>query len=256
MALSKIELGSIVALGTSIIAGAFIFGQVFSKVEVLESRLAQYERQSLPAIKKEIDTKREELLADIKKERKNLLEDLSKSGEVPIGSVFPFIGKESNIPKGYLLLNGQTISKTDFPELFGLISSLIPSSLHSGGNFVQLPNLKGRFLRGWGKKIDGAITKVGEFQNSQVGGHSHDYSRITSFYGHNYSGGEMGWANVPKSGETLRQSGEGGDGSNKYRSGVRSAIEKTEPMSKKIETRPENFTILYIVKAKASNKIN
>jgi hypothetical protein len=64
----------------------------------------------------------------------------------------------------------------------------------------------------------------------------------------------MGWAGVPKSGEALRHSGEGGDGSNKYRSGVRSGIENTESMPQSLETRPENFSILYIVKAKASNK--
>ncbi|WDE07828.1 tail fiber protein [Thalassomonas viridans] len=254
MALSKIELGAIVALGTSIVTGAFVFGQLFSKVEVLESRLSQYEQQSLPAIKMEIDTKREELLASIREERVKAIEFLSKSGEIPVGSVFPYIGKESSIPGGYLLLNGQTISKSDFPELFSLISTLIPSAIDNGGSFVQLPDLRGKFLRGWGKKVDNSTTKVGDFQSSQVGGHIHSYSRITAFYGHNYSGADMGWASVPKSGEALRHSGEGGDGSNKYRSGVRAAIENTEPMSAKLETRPENFTVFYIVKAKASNK--
>ena len=255
MALSKIELGSIITLGTSIVAGAFVFGQLFSKVEVLESRLSQYEQQSLPAIKKEIDIKREEVLDIFEEKRQSIIKELSKFGEVPIGSIFPYIGKESNIPDGYLLLNGQTISKNDFPQLFASISTLIPSAIDRGGNFVQLPNLQGKFLRGWGKKYERIVTKVGDFQEPQVGSHTHRYSRITAFYGHNYSGGSMGWTGVPKSGEALRHSGEGGDGSNRYQTGVRAAIENTEPMSETLETRPENFTVLYIVKAIASNKL-
>ena len=254
MALSKIETGSIIAIVTSVVGGAFAFGQVFKTVSVLEDRLASYEQQSLPAIKKSLDTAKIELTDLIEKEKKETLTDLSKYNGVPVGTIFPYLGKESDIPKGYLLLNGQTISKSDFEELFNIISVLIPSSLDAGEKFVQLPDLKGKFLRGWGKDVDGRVSRVGDFQKASVGSHLHSYSRITAFYGNNYSGGQMGWAGVPKKGETLRHSGEGGDGSNKYRTGVRSGLDKTETMNNLLETRPENFSILYIVRSGPANK--
>lgn len=110
----------------------------------------------------------------------------------------------------------------------------------------------GRFIRGIDKNKEpvdkGGKRKVGDIQQEQVGSHTHKYSRVTAFYGHNYSGGQMGWATVPKSGEALRHSGEGGDGSNKYRAGVRTAIENTESMSSKIENRPVNVSLLYCIK--------
>lgn len=110
----------------------------------------------------------------------------------------------------------------------------------------------GRFIRGIDKSGQnqdaGGLRAAGSLQDDQTGDHGHQYSRITGFFGRNYVGDGMGWANVPKSGTATRHSGEGGDGSNKYHSGVRSAFEATEPQEAALENRPKNVALLYCKK--------
>lgn len=76
--------------------------------------------------------------------RNETLSDIS----TPIGSVLMFSGKAVNIPTGYLLANGDTIQKTEYPELVEVLSgSNVATS-------ASLPDLRGRFVVGY---VDGTV---------------------------------------------------------------------------------------------------
>jgi len=103
---------------------------------------------------------------------------------LPAGMIIPFAGEEANIPDGWLLCNGAPVSATKYPRLFLAIGS----SWGGSGMTFNLPDLRGRFLRGMdngtGRDPDatsrtasntGGNTgdKVGSVETDIYGNHSH-----------------------------------------------------------------------------------
>lgn len=68
------------------------------------------------------------------------------SNGVPPGTIIAYGGK--NVPQGYLLCDGRTVSTSDYPELYQAIETIY------GGNSsnFKLPDLRGMFLRGEGSQ--------------------------------------------------------------------------------------------------------
>lgn len=62
---------------------------------------------------------------------------------VPTGTIVPFAGNQ--IPNGWLLCNGQSVSQSTYSDLYQVLGSLYGSA--TDGNFV-LPNIKGKFIVG------------------------------------------------------------------------------------------------------------
>ena len=77
---------------------------------------------------------------------------------VPIGTVIYYLGTE--IPDGYLLTNGASVSKTDFSDLYGVIGDKFGNvdSAH-----FNLPNTHHRFLEG-----TTALSEVGTYIEAGV----------------------------------------------------------------------------------------
>jgi microcystin-dependent protein len=68
---------------------------------------------------------------------------------VPVGSIFPFAGITSKIPKGYLLCDGAEVSQSVYSGLFEVIEfSYKPSNSLQGFSTFALPDLRGRFALG------------------------------------------------------------------------------------------------------------
>jgi len=68
---------------------------------------------------------------------------------VPVGSIFPFAGITSKIPKGYLLCDGAEVSQSVYSGLFAVIEySYKPSNSLQGFGTFALPDLRGRFALG------------------------------------------------------------------------------------------------------------
>jgi hypothetical protein len=68
---------------------------------------------------------------------------------VPVGSIFPFAGITSKIPKGYLLCDGAEVSQAVYSGLFEVIEfSYKPSNSLQGFSTFALPDLRGRFALG------------------------------------------------------------------------------------------------------------
>jgi microcystin-dependent protein len=107
-----------------------------------------------------------------------------QAGMVPAGAVVPFAGPAA--PPGYLLCNGDPVSRTDYPALFAAIGT-VPGS-GNGATTFNLPDYRGRFLRG----VDGqagrdpdsarrtaaanggnAANSVGSVQEAQLASHTH-----------------------------------------------------------------------------------
>ena len=109
----------------------------------------------------------------------------------------------TTVPAGWLYCNGDTLgngssgatnASDDFEALFDLIKNLWGNSggTFSAGNTINLPNLKGSFLRG----IDTGVissrnkvgpTNVGDYQEDKFQGHRHAFA--------NYEGGTNPFSN-------------------------------------------------------------
>lgn len=115
---------------------------------------------------------------------------LSKANSVflptmPVGSIIAYGGR--NIPNGWLLCDGSTVSRITYNKLFIAIDSVWGAG--NSATTFNLPDLRGQFLRGvsgtsnndpdtllrTAKYSGGNIgNKVGTFQNDTLGSHFHD----------------------------------------------------------------------------------
>jgi len=59
----------------------------------------------------------------------------------PVGTVAPFVGSDRDIPKGWLLLNGDTFSATEYPDLASLVGD--SHGTHAGDSYY-LPDFRGK----------------------------------------------------------------------------------------------------------------
>lgn len=89
---------------------------------------------------------------------------------VPIGTVIYYLGTE--IPDGYLLTNGASVSKTDFSDLYDVIGDKFGNVDSSHFN---LPNTHHRFLEGTttlsevGTYVEAGVPNIDGYQGTQNG---------------------------------------------------------------------------------------
>ncbi len=72
------------------------------------------------------------------------LKTVNMLGVIPTGAVIPFAG--DNVPNGFLLCNGQTVSRKTYQELFEIIG--IKYGAGDGSTTFNVPNLTERFVQG------------------------------------------------------------------------------------------------------------
>lgn len=86
----------------------------------------------------------------------------------PIGTIIIFASPEP--PKGFLVCDGAMVQKSDYPQLYNLIGTIFGED----GDLFRLPDLRGRFVRGFDKKnIRDSDHGFGEPQDDAFQGHSH-----------------------------------------------------------------------------------
>lgn len=68
---------------------------------------------------------------------------IQRGGACPIGSIIPYLG--SDVPYGWLLANGASLSRTEYPELFDVIGTKCGSA--DSAHF-SIPDMHHRFLEG------------------------------------------------------------------------------------------------------------
>ena len=82
---------------------------------------------------------------------------------MPVGSVVAYAG--ASAPPGFLLCNGQAVSRTTYAGLFTAIGTTY--GIGDGATTFNVPNLSGQFIRGRG------LDPIGTKQDSAVGTHTH-----------------------------------------------------------------------------------
>ena len=93
---------------------------------------------------------------------------------IPTGSVFPFAGITA--PEGFLLCNGQEVSRFTYAKLYGVISDTYGAG--DGTTTFNLPDYREVTLVGAGTSGRSSIKAhdiyaVGEFKDDQMQGHEH-----------------------------------------------------------------------------------
>ena len=117
---------------------------------------------------------------------------------VPIGTVVFYLG--TTIPDGYLLCNGASLLRTEYPELFAVLGTkcgsvdsahfTLPDTHHrflegtttlsEVGSYVEagLPNIKGFMMLSSTTVENGIMSKQGAFNNSYTSGGSQNALRV------------------------------------------------------------------------------
>jgi microcystin-dependent protein len=179
-------------------------------------------------------------LANLKQEIINQL--------VPPGTVVAFAGPAGNVPAGWLICDGTTYARAQFPALYNAIGIAWGAGGFNVENF-QVPDLRGEFLRGVSqgtgrdpeansrvRAYDGGNTgdQVGSYQYHQFASHGH---------GVTLNGGVGGLLAV----NLLGASGPGWNdsGDNYSPTGYGSVAVLPSGGS---ETRPINASVYYIIK--------
>lgn len=118
---------------------------------------------------------------------------------VPVGTILAY--GDDTPPEGYLACNGNSVKNTDFPALYAVIGT------NWGGDgtpYFTLPDLRGRFLRGWnngaGVDPDAESRKdtngnpagdvVGSYQEDAFQDHTHAYTKNQTTIDRGSSGGQ------------------------------------------------------------------
>jgi microcystin-dependent protein len=75
---------------------------------------------------------------------------------MPTGAIIPW--SVTVAPSGYLLCNGTSVNRTTYAALFAVVSTLYGTG--NGSTTFNVPDLRGRFMAGWGAGSSNALTSV------------------------------------------------------------------------------------------------
>lgn len=167
---------------------------------------------------------------------------LSAHTEFPAGVIFPFAGTAEHIPPGWLLCDGDTLNKVDYPVLFNIIGVNWGEPTPETFN---LPDLRGVFLRGVNGsgndsfKDPDAVSRISRHTGGAMGNNPGSY-QTDDFESHNHD-----W----KYGSEGDDSGYGGSAS-EFTFAAGSFTGASSPVNNRggSETRPSNAYVHYIIK--------
>lgn len=121
----------------------------------------------------------------------NLVAGGTVYADSPIGSIIPYGG--TTTPSGWLLCNGQAISRTDYSELFAAIGTAFGSG--DSSTTFNLPDLRETVPVGIGENGTATIAEhdtytLGEFKDDQMQSHTHlvNHQSGSEEYGAQYHG--------------------------------------------------------------------
>ena len=161
--------------------------------------------------------------------------------QTPPGAVMHYATQTA--PDGWLICNGSTVSRLDYPALFAAIGTVYGAG--DGVTTFLLPDLRGEFIRGWdgGRGVD-AGRAFGTLQADAFKSHTHvvsdpGHSHYVDGYNLVSPGRQLPWYNW----------GVGPDG---YSNNVPNSRTSTTGISVaatgSIETRPRNVALLPCIK--------
>jgi microcystin-dependent protein len=177
----------------------------------------------------------------------------TNSRQTPIGAIQQFAGEIVDIPPGYMLCDGSTLSVSQYSKLYKVLGR---SHGFTGSTF-NLPDLRGRFLRGVDKDAAGNPTSPARDPNrdvrtaanaggvigNNIGSVQGDAIRnLTGTWPEHFAATSATGAyqndNINISNQSA--SGTGGD--------VRWSFDASRVVPTSTENRPKNINIYYIIK--------
>lgn len=176
---------------------------------------------------------------------------------VPVGTIISFAGSLNKIPEGWLICDGTQLDGTS--PLYFQLYNMLENTWGGSGTDFNLPDLQGRFLRGWdngaGNDPDAADRTnlagdiigdlIGSYQTDILGGHNHTGATTTN--GNHSHAMDVGlW----------HRSFMGEDGNAKTAYTLNNGMytdaagnhSHTIPNDGGNETRPKNASVIYIIK--------
>ena len=197
-----------------------------------------------------------ELKREIKEEILRLKDEIC-----PVGTIQAFAYKQ--IPKGWMVCDGQKLDPKVHYELFDAIGTTFGGD---GENYFCLPDLRGRFIRGWdnGEKID-KKRQFGTYQEDSLQGHSHNISSVSESGAHTHRVGTKPWDGSHakafsfdsrhyhtvhyKESLSANDYDTSSDGNHRHTIVLGEAIESSFGSPRiENETRPKNCALLYCIK--------
>ena len=176
----------------------------------------------------------------------------SASNGVPVGTIVPFAGPDTNIPSGWLLCNGAVLNATSNPQYAQLFAAIGTSWGGSGVTSFNVPDLRGMFLRGLNKETTGtdANRTLGSLQLGAIQSHSHGgTTNPAGNHAHNYNDPYIGSFNIQSNlaGDTRTKEFPTSNGGTTTTNGDHTHAFTTDS-SGGPETRPVNKAVNYIIK--------
>jgi len=178
---------------------------------------------------------------------------------LPVGTIIAWGGPAASVPANWMLCNGKALSRTVYMELFAAIGA----SWGSAGDKFNLPDLRGRFLRGedagTGRDPDvrkrapscpgGSSMGVGSVQADSLQNHTHDQSPHSHYYSY-----FIAFPDIADTGSGLLVPG--GSSSNFSTSADSATLRGAAQYGTKSrvtageESRPKNAAVNFIIKVK------
>ena len=156
------------------------------------------------------------------------------------GTVQAFAGAAENIPSGYLLCNGATISRTDYAALYAAIGTTYGNG--DGSTTFNLPDFRGKFLRGY---LDGTSAALGTAQGDAIRNIQGTVGNILSAYTADYN--MTTWNGAMRHlGTVAGPKIVGSDDTQVAVANILFDASQTVPTA--TENRPANYAVNYIIK--------
>lgn len=150
--------------------------------------------------------------------------------DAPLGTILPFGG--TSAPAGWMLCQGQALSRTTYAKLFAIIGTAFGTG--DGSTTFNIPDLRGEFLRGAGTN-----SHSGQGSGGAVGAHQ-NATEIGNTYG--IGAGTLGWT---VSDNTIQNADKMISGTVQ---GLTGDSQRATIGNAKFLTRPTNTSVNYIIK--------
>ena len=141
---------------------------------------------------------------------------------LPIGTVQPFLGLTP--PLGYLVCQGQLISKAEYPELYAICGDTFGTSTDT---HFYLPDLRGKTIAGF-DNTDGTMNAIGKLLGAKththtsaahthtVAAHGHTVNNSNAYASGGPSNNTSGGPSTNTSGSTTLTAAQSGVGSHTH----------------------------------------
>lgn len=164
---------------------------------------------------------------------------LNSSVTFPAGMVVPYAG--ASAPSGWLLCDGQAVSRTAYPALFQVLG--VTYGYGDGVNTFNVPDLRECSPIGVGRRGSGVSTHetytLGQFKDDKFAEHKHSCSSTSNDHTHNFTTGPMDQHSSGSWGTRVTNSKLDGDGDNRYTPYCSGNISIDTTQRRRLNQRPD-----------------